>query len=93
MAMSHVSDHESFLIPGGFVGDQRFLKVPAFIGMLQGAFYTSLSWLVLGGLFLISSITFGIGIALAGRLPQLFSIPHSRIASSSRRYAFTRRQA
>lgn len=83
--------HDSFLIPGGFVGDRRPLKVPTFTGLLQDIFYMALGWLVLGSLFLIGFVTFGIGITLAGRFPYLFSIPHSRIASTSRRSAFTRR--
>jgi hypothetical protein len=91
MALSHATYRGTVFVPGGFVGDRRTLRLPGAVRALHAAFFTALGWLILGGLFCLSLVIFALGISLAERLPALFSIPHSRAASVSRRAAFTRR--
>ena len=91
MALSHATYRGTVFVPGGFVGDRRTLRLPGAVRALHAAFFTALGWLVLGSLFCLTFVIFAVGISLAERFPALFSIPHSRAASVSRRAAFTRR--
>lgn len=91
MALSHATYRGSAFVPGGFVGDRRSLRLPGAVRALHAAFFTALGWLVLGSIFCLTFVIFALGITLADRFPAVFSIPHSRAASLSRRAGFARR--
>ena len=67
MALSHATYRAAVFILGGFVGDQRTLRLPRAVRALYAVFFTALA-----GLSYLSFVVFVHGITLVGQRPALF---------------------